>query len=246
MAADTLCISFRAEGIHIIAKDHVQVSETVQIVDGTKINHYFCGEESTVYVRPGSMEKVIRILDNSYGTIMILLERATARNKMKIVYKNDLHIDEVREINFAHQTPIEYAAAFDDTDYPIKFSLPSKYFKKLITDLNSESAKTWTITKPGAADLTFTYENKDKSVSGMYVAKCPSLIELRSTVAADDIFSASVFVEHIRALSGALLSDKIFISADTHLNMIFRIVVDRGAVQVNMSTAIHKATDAAA
>lgn len=239
MAVKEICMCFGGESIDILTTDHLKKSNIKVVVRCDKINHYFCREPVRIHLNPKNMEKIIQVLDKNYMSIAFVLKTLTCRSVMSIIFKNDIKIDEYREIDLIQSSNTVYAAAFDDDTYPIKFRLPSKYFKKFVNDIGMFS-DTLTITKIGATPLTFSYVSKDKTVKARHIVQSSEAIGLVALVADDDIFSSSVQIDYIKPLSGALISDAVLISADSHRNMIFKIAVDQETIQILVSTSTVK------
>lgn len=235
MAVKEICMSFDKKTIEIITTDHLKKSNIKVIIICEKINHYYCKEPIKSYLNPKNIEKIIQVLDKNYLSIAFVLKTITNRSSLNIIFKNEIKIDEYREIDLIQSTTETNNTSFDNSDYPIKFVLPSKYFKKLVNDICSFS-DTLTINKIGSCPLTFSYTSKDKTVKSNHIVQDPAAIKLVGLVADDDIFSSSIQVDYIKPLSSSLLSDHISISADIHKNMIFKIDVDGNTIQILIST----------
>jgi hypothetical protein len=182
------------------------------------------------------MEKIIQVLDKNYTSIAFELKSVTNRSVLSIIYKNDMKVDEYRDIDLIQPSDNITDVSFDDTTYPIKFTLPSKYFKKTVNDISTFS-DILTLNKMGGTPLTFTYASKDKTVKSKHAFKDPNVIKLVSTIADDDIFSSSVRIDYVKPLSGTLIAEYIHISADQNRNMIFKIDADGANIQILISTS---------
>lgn len=235
MAVKEICMVFKEKSIDVVTTDHLKKSHIKLIINCEKINHYYCKEQIKSYLNPKNMEKIIQVLDKNYMSIAFVLKTITNRSILNIIFKNDIKIDEYREIDLIQSSNSSFDISFDDINYPIKFILPGKYFKKFINDISSFS-DTLTINKIGPTPLTFSYTSKDKTVKSKHIVQSPNAIKLVSTIADDDIFSSSVQIDYIKPLSSSLLSDHVAISADTHKNMIFKIDVDNKTIQILINT----------
>lgn len=230
MAVKKMQMVFDKTTIDIISADHMGKSSIKISIDCTKINHYYCAEKMCVNVHPTSMEKIIKILDKNYTSVAFISKTLTKRSNLIIIFKNDsVKIDEYREINLVKVSDIQ-EASFETTGYPIRFTLPARYFKKVISDIDSFST-TLTICKAGKDNLLFKHTSTDKNVSAKYVVQDAKSIELVSTISNDDIFSSSVEIDYVKPLSSNLLADFVQVFAHSHKNMIFKIRVDRSDIQ---------------
>lgn len=235
MAVKEIKLEFTKKFINIITIDHLRRSRIKVVIDCTKINRYYCAEPIEGYLNPTNMEKIIQVLNKDYITIAFVLKTSTNRSVLNVIYKNDMKIDEYREIDLIQPSVPKYDTTFDDTNYPIKFVLPGKYFKKLISDASVFSNKL-TINKVGENPLMFSYLSADKKVKSRYVVKDKEKIKLKSSIGRDDIFSSSIIVDYIKPFSNSLLSSDISISADTHKDIIFKASIDNGTVSVFIGT----------
>lgn len=235
MAIKEICIEFTEKTIDIITVDHLKKSHIKVVIRCDKINHYYCKEPIKSYLNPKNMEKIIQVLDKNYQSIAFVLKSITNRSVLNIIFKNDIKIDEYREIDLIQASNNSFDALFDTSDYPIKFVLPGKYFKKFINDISSFS-DTLTINKIGSTPLTFSYTSKDKTVKSKHIVQSAESIKLVANIAEDDIFSSSIQIDYIKPLSSSLLSDYVSISADTHRNMIFKVDVDYKTIEILVNT----------
>jgi hypothetical protein len=235
MAIKDLAMEFTDKSVIFYAIDHVGKSHCKTIIDCTKVNHYYCKEPSKIYLTPKEMEDVVQILDKEYLSIAFVLKTTTSRSVFTIIYKHELKIDEHREISHKQASTTVFRDEFDTTGYPIKFTLPSGYFKKLVNNINKFS-NVLTIGKVGDRPLTFAYPAKAKTVKSTYVVQDGKRINLQSTVSDEDIFTSTVTIEYIRPISRSMLTDVIDIAVDTHRKMVFKLVIDSGAVTILINT----------
>jgi hypothetical protein len=235
MAVKEICMEFKEKSINILTTDHLKKSHIKVVIKCDMINHYYCGEPIKSYLNPNNMEKIIQVLDRNYMSIAFVLKTITNRSVLNIIFKNDIKIDEYREIDLIQTSNTLSDVSFDSENYPIKFVLPGKYFKKFINDIGSFS-DTLTINKIGSTPLVFQYTSKDKTVKSKHIVQSPESISLVSLVSDDDIFSSSIQIDYIKPLSSSLLSDFVSISADTHKNMIFQVYVDNKTIEILVNT----------
>ena len=181
------------------------------------------------------MEKIIQVLDKNYTSIAFVLKTNTNRSKLTVIFKNEIKIDEIREINLIQKNQTESKTSFDTSEYSINFKLPNKYFKKIINDASSFS-DILTINKTGTSPLVFSYTSKDKSIISKHVVQSPEGINLQSNLTSDDIFSSSVRLDYIKPLSNSLLSDFIEIYTSNNKNILFKSFIDNKTIKVTIVT----------
>lgn len=235
MAVNEISITFDSRQIVFDTTDHLRKSYIRIVIDCEKITHYYCEEKTQIHLNPKSIEKIIQVLDKHYLSVVFILKKITSRSSLTIIYKNELNIDEYREVSLIQAPDVTHYESFDDSDYPIKFTLPGKYFKKIVSDV-SLFTNTFTINKIGHSPLAFMYASDDKTIKSKHIVQSPESIDLVSTVAEDGIFSSSVQIDYIKPLSSSILSEKISISAHTHSNIIFKADIDADVVRALVST----------
>ena len=236
-----LCIEFKKETLEMTTVDHLKKSFIKVIIHGKCTNFYYCGEVIKIYVNPNNIEKIIQVLDKNYTSIAFVLKSTSSRSILNIIYKNDVEIDEFREIDLIKPNSGFIIPSFSDEGYPIKFTLPCKYFKKLVSD-TGVFADILTIEKIGKHPLMFIHTSNDKSVKTRHIVQSDKSINLVSTLSDEEIFSSSVHIEYIKPLSSSILSENISISADNNKNIIFKSDIDKKTIEVLVNTSIIRNT----
>ena len=231
MSVKEICMAFDEKSINIYAVDHLKKSYIKVLINCDKINHYYCEGSINIYLNPKNMENIIQILDKNYITIAFMLEKISKRSTLHIIYKNDMKIDEHREIDLIQSTNISYDIDYTDINYPIKFVLPSKYFKKFIGDTSTFS-NTLVISKVGNHPLTFIHTSRDRTIKSKHIVQSPESVKLVSLVSDDEIFSSSIQIDYIKPLSSSMISEFISISLDIHKNMIFKMEIDNKTIEI--------------
>ena len=95
-------------------------------------------------------------------------------------------------------------------------------------------------------DLKYQFEglnkgfNVNNTIKGYNICKDHSKLKLESTLTSDDIFSVSIRIDYIKALSNSLLSDTIKIYADKENDIIFNLLIDNGVFEILIYTTINK------
>jgi hypothetical protein len=125
------------------------------------------------------------------------------------VFKQEDNIVEVRD---------------DDTNYPVKFQLNSKYFKAKINHIRDMSP-ILLIQKSGDDPLQLTFD-KAQTV-GLTSTLDSSKINLQSTVDPEDIFSVGVYIDYIKPFSNSCIGDEVFIAADKRKRISFMTRLDQ-------------------
>jgi len=236
-------IQFQTNYTKIYGIDHLEKNLINIKIDSTKLNHYYCEHPINITLDPKNLDKITQKIDKNYDLFSIILKKNSYRNNLIIILNNKiLSIDESHIINLIeNDTDLNqlYNKNVDYNLYPLKFELPGKYFKKLINDISIFS-ELFTIEKVNNNPLRFIYKNINNTIKGYNICKDHSKLKLESTLSPDDIFSVSIRIDYIKALSNSLLSDNIKIYADKENDIIFNLLIDNGVFEIIIYTAINK------
>jgi hypothetical protein len=236
-------IQFHTNYTKIYGIDHLEKNLINIKIEATKLNHYYCEHPINITLDPKNLDKITQKIDKNYDLFSIILKKNSYRNHLIIILNNKmLSIDESHIINLI-ENDSELNQLYDRTVdynlYPLKFELPGKYFKKLINDISTFS-DLFTIEKVNNNPLRFIYKNINNTIKGYNICKDHSKLKLESTLTPDDIFSVSIRIDYIKALSNSLLSDNIKIYADKENDIIFNLLIDNGVFEIIIYTAINK------
>ncbi len=238
-------IQFNNNYTKIFGIDHLEKNLINIKIDSNKLNHYYCEHPINITLDPKNLDKITQKIDKHYSLFSIILKKKSYRNNIIIILNNKiLSIDESHIINLI-ETNVDYDS-FNDKSvdynlYPLKFELTGKYFKKLINDVSTFS-EIFTIEKVNNNPLQFIYKNINNTIKGFNICKDSSKIKLQSSLSENDIFSVSVRIDYIKALSNSLLSEKIKIYADSENDLVFNLLIDNGSFEIIIYTSINKFT----
>lgn len=207
-------LKFELEGLRMVCKDHINKSKIEVFIDGSKMNLYYCREPIRICIERDRLDKVLGILNVNHNKITILSKKDDYRSVLYIVVRDaEYESTEESRIDVIYKPEENDDAGIkdNDTDYPIKFSLSSKHFKNRVSHIKKQG-KIMMIEKNGNDPLRITSEI-DHKINDAGVYQNSEKIGLRSTVAADDIFITSVFVDYIKPFSDTTIGDMVHISA---------------------------------
>jgi len=238
-------IQFNTNYTKIFGIDHLEKNLINIKLNSNKLNHYYCEYPINITLDPKNLDKITQKIDKNYNLFSMILKKNTYRNNLIIILNNKiLSIDESHIINLIENDvdlhPL-YEKSLDYNLYPLKFELTGKYFKKLINDVAIFS-EIFTIEKMYQSPLQFIYKNINNTIKGYNICKDDSKIKLQSSLVQNEIFSVSVRIDYIKALSNSLLSDKIKIYADNENDLVFNLLIDSGVFEVVIYTTINKFT----
>jgi len=238
-------MQFNSNYVKIFGIDHLEKNLINIKINSSELNHYYCRFPIGITLDPKNLDKVTQKIDKNYTLFSMILRSTTYRNNLIIILNNKvLSIDESHIINLIENDvdlhPF-YEKALDYNVYPLKFTLTGKYFKKLISDISIFSDN-FTIEKISAdSHLQFTYKNINNTIKGYNICNDNDKIKLETTLT-NEIFSVSVRIDYIKALSNAALADNINIYADNENDLVFNLLIDGRAFEIIIYTAINKFT----
>lgn len=225
---------FYKDRLEIVMNDFIAKSKIFTTIHGKMMVRYFCGEEPLVKrIKRTELEKILKTLDKCHTQIIFIMRNSDYNSKLYItVTDSEIDYDGNYEINFINNMDTTVIHHPDETNYPVKFVLSGKKFKKLIGDIYS-AAQTMTIRKDSAEEpLCVCYEHSNKvNFAGVY--KDPAKIELECRLEPDDIFSTSASVSYIKPFSNSNIGEKVKIFVDKFHPLYFITDIDNKKYESN-------------
>lgn len=230
MGAESIRLKFDLDGIKLYSTDHVGKSHIYVEILGKRMNRYYCDHAYEVGISSSNFKKIMQTLNKDNSKIQLCVQKMYENSKVQLALYNDI-VDEssVYDNDIDHVDPFDWTILAkklsDEANYPVKFELPFTYFKRKVgyCKVLSEIIR---IEKNGDEDLKLSYTYTDKRGEHSTNFKSPAKINLRSKVKPMEIFSTSVYIEHIKALSASLIAETIHISADKEKDLIFTALLD--------------------
>lgn len=239
MAVDKIQIIFRKHEIIMWGEDHHRKSKMRVRIDANKINHYYCKSELDIGMNCRNPELVMTKIDKTYSSILFLSKVGYTQKDLRAVLKTDIEIDESHKIELIGEyQKIDNEEMFLDTDYPVKFEFPGRYFKKMISDVRAFSDQI-TIRQDSFDDpLVFEYTTQDKKINSENIVRNNKLIKFETKIKEDDTFRTSFKIDYVKPISAALLSENITIYAHEKKPLMFIVCMDGDAVELRILTKI--------
>jgi hypothetical protein len=239
MAVDKIQIIFRKDEIIIWSEDHHKKSKMRIKILANKVNHYYCSEELDIGMLCKNPELIMNTIDKTYTSILFLSKNSYTQKDIRIILNNEIEIDESHRIELIGEyDKISNEKQFIDNDYTIKFELPGRYFKKMISDIRAFSDQI-TIRQDGPDEpLIFEYMKTDKKIKSYHIVRNNSTIKFKSSLGEDDTFRVSFKIDYVKPISSALLSENIIIYAHENKPLMFSILMDKGTLELKILTEI--------
>ena len=239
MAADKIQVIFRVSEIILWCEDHHKKSKMRIKINADNVNHYFCAEELDLGISCKNPELIMATIDKTYTSILFLSKIGYTQKDIRIILNNEIEIDESHRIELIGEyDKISNENMFLDMDYTIRFELPGRYFKKMISDIRAFSNQI-TIRQDGEDEpLIFEYTKQDKKIKSYHIVRNNSTIKFSSKLKDDDTFRVSFKIDYVKPISSALLSENIIIYAHENKPLMFSIFMDKGTVELKILTEI--------
>jgi hypothetical protein len=243
MRVSSVRMRFDANEIKMLAVDHCEKSNILVRISGAAMNRYYCEEAIEIGCKPTQINKKFATLSREHGRIVISTNRRHKRSRITMVFSHDvmqedsvdnIEVYEVEECDWKIESALK-----KENSYPIHFDLPSKYFKKKVSDFETQ-CEILRIEKIGSENLRFCYTYDDKKGRHDSYYKNPGLINLVSSLEEDEVFSTSVYLGHIKNISSALVTENIHIAADTTNDLIFTMYLDQEEREIPNSNKKYK------
>lgn len=239
MAVDKIQIIFRVGEIILWSEDHHKKSKMRIKINADKVNHYYCPEELDIGMSCKNPELIMSTIDKTYTSIVFLSKIGYTQKDIRVILKNEIEIDESHRIELIGEyDKISNENMFLDKDYTIKFELPGRYFKKMISDIRAFSDQI-TIRQDGVDEpLIFEYTKQDKKVKSYHIVRNNKTISFTSRLKDEETFRVSFKIDYVKPISSALLSENIIIYAHENKPLMFSILMDKSTVELKILTEI--------
>lgn len=239
MAVEKIRLMFYKDCLIMRCKDHIGKSDIRVKIDCAEINHFYSKDELDIGLLCKNLELIMATIDRTYNSILLLSTDDNIQKNIRVVLKNDIDIEESHTIELiGDYEKIDNDDQFLDENYAIKFKLPGKYFKKMISDIKTFSDQV-AIKQDGFEEpLMFEYDKYDKKIKSFHTIKNSKMISLQSKLKDDDTFRTSFKIEYVKPISSALLSENIEVYADENKPLMFILQMDGGAIEVRILTDI--------
>jgi hypothetical protein len=239
MAVEKIQILFRKNEVILWSEDHHKKSTMRVRIDVDKINHYFCEDELDIGILCKNPELIMSTIDKTYTSILFVSKHNFIQKDIRVRLSNEIEIDESHRIELIGEyDKINNENKFTDEDYTIKFTLPGRYFKKMISDIKAFSDQV-TIRQDGPDEpLLFEYIKNDKKIKSYHIVRNNKTINFTSKLTADDSFRIGFKIDYVRPISSSLLSENVTIYAHENKPLMFSIMMDKQTVELKILTEI--------
>jgi hypothetical protein len=239
-AVDKLYISFYSKFIYMWCEDNIQKNKIRVKIDCSKLNHYYIQNELNIGLSCEHLEKIMATIDKTYSNILFISNIEHSHNYLQIVLKDDMLNEEIFKVDLISDinTFLNINHIFDiENTYMISFQLPSKKFKKMISDMISFTDQVSIELDSISDPLIIQYQSSDNKIkhkTNMNSDKIKLICNLES----DDTFHTSFKLDYVRGISCSVLSEYIYIYADENKPLLFINNIDNNCIEIRTLTSI--------
>ncbi len=234
-------IEFKPNSVKISGVGHLQQNFIDLNIDGNKLTQYYCKHNITINLDQKNIEKIIQKIDKSYDSIYIIAKEDSYNKNISIVLNDNKQ--GIREYHTIYL--INDIANIDDNiisklnynQYPLSFTLPSRYFKKVINDI-SKFSKDFTIERRKGIILSFPYDSNAKTIDVEHIFNNEELFNIKCSLNDSDYISTTVRIEYIQSMAASLLSEEINIFVDKQDMMVFKASIDNNTFELLLAVKI--------
>lgn len=237
--ANDIQIIFRPKEIIFYTVDHHDVTRIRVKVDATKLHSYYCRSALDICINSDDISLILNKVDKDYSSIVIISDTISNKSEINIVLENDMQVDETHRLKtITPRKRMEDEDSFIDEDYMIRFKLPSKFFKKTISDIKTMSSNLGITQDDNKSPIVFEYVTHNKKTHSKHTLKDSNKIELQTNLSDDESFRIDVQVDHLKPIASAQLAPEINILVDENKNFMTIAYIDDGTIEVKTLTNI--------
>lgn len=213
---------FDGTGLRIACQDHLRKSDIQVTIDGACMNWYYCRNPPIrLCISRKDLSDVLSVIDKTFTDITIMLKE-NYRSTMYLIlcsteYKRTLQYE--IGVGYRQEDGPGIAGHHDDGEYPLKFKMDTKSFKSLLSHTKKFDNHI-KVQKCGEHPLQFGH-NKAQNVNCTGIWDDAARMDIKSAIAANDIFSAAICIDYIQPFATCALSDDVYIAADKEKKMSF-------------------------
>ncbi len=235
-------MEFKMSGVRISGTGHLKHNFIELNIDSNKMTQYYCKHNIITIIDQRNLEKIVQKIDKSYNAIYFVAKQDSYLKEIYIVLEDEKmggskesHTISLLEASSnAHDNVI---ASLAYPTYPLSFTLPSKYFKKIVSDI-SKFSQDFTIERRPGVPLSFPYDSNSKTIEVMHTFAKPDIFHIQSTLAETDFLSSTVRIEYIQSLANALLGNFIEVYVDYDNMSVFKTTLDDDAFTLTLCVKV--------
>jgi len=232
-------ISFKRTEMILVTEDAVHKSKIKLVIDGSKVNRYYCPAAINVELNFDDLKILGDKLDGSYESITFIVDKDRKRQSLDFLLATSVKIEEMTNVIVNDISRVDddispreqlFTEYIDEKDYPLSFELGGKYLKKMIIDAkNAGGGKgQLRIYKNGKLPLEFSYASDNKRVQETRTLLDEASANVQSTLEDGNILSAAICIDYIKPLTSFLANtDAVKIYCSKVKPVVFEISIEK-------------------
>lgn len=241
MDTQDIKIEFKLSSVRITGVGRIGHNFIDLTIDCSKLLQYYCKHNIIINLDQKNIEKVIQKIDKSYDSIYIISKEDSYKKNVNIILNDDSKgIREYHKISLIEDMSSEeenIIKKLDYLSYPLSFTLPSKYFKKIISDI-SKFSKDFTVERRPGVLLSIPYDSNAKTIDVDCIFTNDQMFKINCSLDPDDFISTTVRIEYIQSMATALLSEEVQVFVDKEDMMVFKSIIDNGTFELLLAVKI--------
>ncbi len=236
-------IEFGPRRVRISGSGHLKRNFIELDIDCSKMYQYYCRHHITMVIDQRNLEKIVQKIDKSYNSIQFIAKQDGYMKELNIVLVDDsqgvkeFHNIRLLEASNSHDDDIIRNLAYKD--YPLSFKIPSKYFKKVISDISKFSNEFTVRHCPETFPLSFPYDANSKLIEVEHIFSKPELFNITYKGTPDQFLESTIHIEFVQSLANALLSDEpVRVFVDHENKMVFKSILDKEAFTLTLAVDV--------
>jgi len=241
-AVELIHVCFDKDRLSMYAVDHTNhVTINVEIL-GSMMNRYFIEEPINIDLDTNQFYRIFQVIGKDFTRILFMTNRANIRVTLWMIFLDEqnnkstyqIQLNDVKEGKITlEQTKELFAAA---QKYPVSFELDHKFLKNKIAEMSNLSKK-FVIQQDMTnknSNMCFVATTDDSKIKNTSPIKNPGKSNLVNNYNGQ-LFTAPVFVNHIRPFVSASLGDNIKIMVDDKKDIVFKVDLDPDDIKTGIS-----------
>lgn len=229
-ATNEIILSFDENLIQFSSVDIKNITRIYTKIYGRMMIRYFCSAPMICCVKREDLENIFKTLDKNHSQVKFVIKESDAKSRIYIeIHDSSVDMDITYPVELCCIP--EWYRPYDfneNIDYPLHFSLPSKNFKKIISDVSfKKDVKFITWSKYSDNLLRHSYNDKNMKSDPFSVYNESEKIGLRTSLKNGELFTVSVNIAQIKPFANTGLADYIMFSAHNSQDFCMEIEVDR-------------------
>jgi hypothetical protein len=241
LMANMVEINFTPTKVMFFVKDHTKTNQTRVVLEGDLLPSYFCKRNYKMTVDRTDLDVVFGKVDKTYDSAIFIVSEPSPET-MKVVLENDMGFAESHDIAHVELGDEDDAVSeevrprFDEERFMIQFTLGSKFFKKMVTDLKLMTTDVTIKQDSVDSDLSFEYQSGNNKMFCVNRATDPKKIKLVSRLKGRESAMVEVRVDHLKPISQSQVSEESTLRIHEDLPLMTLASIDDGTITIRTLT----------